>query len=128
MSFFILMIRRPPRSTLFPYTTLFRSGDDGLVLAAPPARAVELLPGLAAPEESRAIVNAHYRVDTPLSLPGGSPLLGVIGGVAQWIFLRGDVVSVTVSAADALLDMPADDIAALLWADVATALDRKSVV
>ena len=26
MSFFFLMIRRPPRSTLFPYTTLFRSG------------------------------------------------------------------------------------------------------
>src|SRR5690348_18051928 len=24
---FVLMIRRPPRSTLFPYTTLFRSGD-----------------------------------------------------------------------------------------------------
>src|SRR6202046_5798428 len=26
-SFFFLMIRRPPRSTLFPYTTLFRSND-----------------------------------------------------------------------------------------------------
>src|SRR5256884_8893246 len=26
--FFFLMIRRPPRSTLFPYTTLFRSWDD----------------------------------------------------------------------------------------------------
>src|SRR5436309_11923631 len=25
LSFFFLMIRRPPRSTLFPYTTLFRS-------------------------------------------------------------------------------------------------------
>src|SRR3712207_7173399 len=25
------MIRRPPRSTLFPYTTLFRSGDPNLV-------------------------------------------------------------------------------------------------
>src|SRR3712207_7805684 len=25
--FFFLMIRRPPRSTLFPYTTLFRSDD-----------------------------------------------------------------------------------------------------
>src|SRR6266404_5736012 len=37
--FFFLMIRRPPRSTLFPYTTLFRSrrGDDataGLKLLA----------------------------------------------------------------------------------------------
>src|SRR2546426_5198740 len=31
------MIRRPPRSTLFPYTTLFRSGDvhhDAVILAA----------------------------------------------------------------------------------------------
>src|SRR6266540_7175624 len=27
--FFFLMIRRPPRSTLFPYTTLFRSGEEG---------------------------------------------------------------------------------------------------
>src|SRR3712207_7723374 len=26
--FFFLMIRRPPRSTLFPYTTLFRSTED----------------------------------------------------------------------------------------------------
>src|SRR2546429_1672315 len=28
------MIRRPPRSTLFPYTTLFRSGGELAVLAA----------------------------------------------------------------------------------------------
>src|SRR3712207_7351859 len=28
--FFFLMIRRPPRSTLFPYTTLFRSAVDSL--------------------------------------------------------------------------------------------------
>src|SRR3712207_9380845 len=33
MYFFFLMIRRPPRSTLFPYTTLFRS----VVRGAPPA-------------------------------------------------------------------------------------------
>src|SRR2546421_5220791 len=36
--FFFLMIRRPPRSTLFPYTTLFRSQ---LVGADPLARALE---------------------------------------------------------------------------------------
>src|SRR5687767_15466938 len=34
--FFFLMIRRPPRSTLFPYTTLFRSVED---------RKIELLVG-----------------------------------------------------------------------------------
>src|SRR3989442_1970969 len=42
--FFFLMIRRPPRSTLFPYTTLFRSLDDvewrrsGTGDRAPPGR------------------------------------------------------------------------------------------
>src|SRR6266446_4517881 len=39
--FFFLMIRRPPRSTLFPYTTLFRSADRCLrssPFAAPSAR------------------------------------------------------------------------------------------
>src|SRR5256885_12721787 len=37
LSFFFLMIRRPPRSTLFPYTTLFRSGwvGRGASAAAP---------------------------------------------------------------------------------------------
>src|SRR5256885_9764117 len=32
------MIRRPPRSTLFPYTTLFRSGAGGRRLALEPDR------------------------------------------------------------------------------------------
>src|SRR3712207_9140043 len=32
--FFLLMIRRPPRSTLFPYTTLFRSRTREELLAA----------------------------------------------------------------------------------------------
>src|SRR2546430_5262507 len=34
--FFFLMIRRPPRSTLFPYTTLFRSPEAGAVVACDP--------------------------------------------------------------------------------------------
>src|SRR3712207_7337468 len=47
MHFFFLMIRRPPRSTLFPYTTLFRSEDDARVL-------VHQAAGLAAHEEEGA--------------------------------------------------------------------------
>src|SRR3712207_8987539 len=44
------MIRRPPRSTLFPYTTLFRSGlGDGL-LDEPP---LVLEPGAAAAQDER---------------------------------------------------------------------------
>src|SRR5437762_10665120 len=38
-SFFFLMIRRPPRSTLFPYTTLFRSQEP--IVEVPRMRARE---------------------------------------------------------------------------------------
>src|SRR3989442_11777536 len=41
LSFFFLMIRRPPRSTLFPYTTLFRS-NDAVLNKGPLARMVDL--------------------------------------------------------------------------------------
>ena len=50
--FFFLMLRRPPRSTLFPYTTLFRSkvlhsfkrGGVPLVLVYPPKGEAIILP------------------------------------------------------------------------------------
>src|SRR3990170_6074598 len=38
--FFFLMIRRPPRSTLFPYTTLFRSPTSPRMLSRPAPVAV----------------------------------------------------------------------------------------
>src|SRR5438034_7321700 len=41
--FFFLMIRRPPRSTLFPYTTLFRSTEVGAEIRAEIAVLEELM-------------------------------------------------------------------------------------
>src|SRR5690348_17892084 len=35
MTFFFLMLRPPPRSTLFPYTTLFRSGEGAELIVFP---------------------------------------------------------------------------------------------
>src|SRR3712207_7587150 len=47
--FFFLMIRRPPRSTLFPYTTLFRSD------VRDPLRAVDGLRGVPRQQDPRAV-------------------------------------------------------------------------
>src|SRR3712207_8977556 len=47
------MIRRPPRSTLFPYTTLFRSARDGIQ-----------------PGDEDGVAGGHARVHSPDRLPG----------------------------------------------------------
>src|SRR2546426_9229858 len=49
------MIRRPPRSTLFPYTTLFRSAFYGL-LAILPVMAIPLMAGGVTPGEVARMV------------------------------------------------------------------------
>src|SRR3712207_8013725 len=65
------MIRRPPRSTLFPYTTLFRSpgqllrqlrGSHDVLLHAVEAAAVHL-PGLAADAGRQAVVLLQAEVE-----------------------------------------------------------------
>ena len=72
------------------------------------------------PLQFRSIVNAHFKFPAPLGVPA---ILGVIGGTAEWIFSFADRISVTVSAADAVVDKDRDELAESLWADVASALD-----
>ncbi len=90
---------------------------DGVVLAVPAPVAGELLPGLVVPNEFRAILNIHFKQDTTMA----AGFAGVIGGVAEWVFAKPGIVSVTISAADARVDQPAEAIAAAVWSDVVAA-------
>jgi squalene-associated FAD-dependent desaturase len=93
--------------------------DEGVVLAVTAPVAQDLVPELSAPNAFSAIVNAHFRVG---HLPGPPhSFLGLIGGTAEWIFLKPGVISTTTSAADRLLDREAEALAAEIWRDVTRA-------
>ena len=91
------------------------ASNEGVILAVPPWVALTLVPGLSAPTEHHAIVNAHFAFTRPLAVPS---MLGLVGGTAEWLFVYPDRISVTVSAADALLDHDRADLAAIFWADI----------
>ncbi len=92
--------------------------DDAVVLAVPPRPAAALLPGLKTPAKFRAIVNAHFRCDPPPSAP---PILGVVGGLVEWLFAFPQRLSVTISNGDRLIDMPREELAQAIWRDVCQA-------
>ena len=96
--------------------------DDLVVLAVPSWDAGEQVPGLTVPTGTRPIVNAHFVIGEQVRLAGGAPFLGLVGGVAQWLFLRDGVVSATISAAGPLADEPAERVAELVWADIRKAV------
>ena len=108
----------------FGQETIALGEKDSVVLAVPPAAAADLVPDLDAPVESQPIVNAHFRLAEPAELPDELPFLGLIGGTAQWLFARGAVASITISAANAHVDEPVEKIARETWRDVAAALGR----
>ncbi|HQT62943.1 MAG: hypothetical protein B7Z75_07510 [Acidocella sp. 20-57-95] len=88
------------------------------ILAVPAWVAAELMPSLRVPNEHQAILNLHFkcRID-----PGEAGFWGLVGGVAEWVFAKGDILSVTVSAANKYAEIENDVLAAKVWADLATA-------
>lgn len=88
---------------------------DVVILAVPPVVATDLVPGLDAPTQFRAIVNAHFRVEPPAGFP---PMIGLINATTEWIFSFPGRLSVTISAADRLLETGRDELAYTIWREI----------
>jgi len=99
--------------------------DADVVLAVPPWVAAELLPDLRTPDEYQAILNIHIRAEAPDAAPAirRAGFIGLVGGAAEWVFLKPGHVSATISAANLLVDQPAGAIAALVWPEIARVLN-----
>ncbi len=95
------------------------AADDAVVLAVPPWVATTLLPGLEAPDAFESILNIHFRVAADA---GEAGFVGLVGSTAEWVFVKPDHVSVTISAANRMVDQPAEAIATAVWPDVRTVL------
>jgi squalene-associated FAD-dependent desaturase len=97
--------------------------DDAVVLAVPPWVAADLLPGLVAPDAFEAILNIHYRYAADPAGPlGEAGFIGLTSGTAEWLFMKPGHVSVTISAANSMVDDAARAIATLVWPNVVDAL------
>jgi squalene-associated FAD-dependent desaturase len=103
---------------VFDSGSIALGGRDAVILAVPAAIAARLVPALTVPDLYSPIVNAHFLADTPQQAP---LFVGIVGGAAEWIFRKRRALSVTVSAADRMVDRSAPELRDLFWRDVALA-------
>ncbi|MBV9784171.1 MAG: FAD-dependent oxidoreductase [Acidisphaera sp.] len=103
-----------------PDGTVAVAAGEAVVLAVPAWVAADLLPGLTTPDAHEAILNIHFRIGSD---PKHAGFIGLIGGTAEWMFIKPEIISVTISAANRLLDEPSPVIAEAVWRDVAAVCD-----
>ncbi|QUS40876.1 FAD-binding protein [Tardiphaga alba] len=89
--------------------------DDVVVMAVPAWSAKNLLPGVKTPTEMRAIVNAHFNYVPPA---GHAPLIGVVGGIVEWLFAFHNRLSITISNADRFVNVPREEFAQQIWDEI----------
>ena len=98
--------------------------DDLIILAIPPIQISSLLPDINLPKQSNTIINIHYRIDDRPLLPTSVNFIGLIGGNADWIFQKNDIYSVTISSANSISDLSNNDIAKIVWDEIAQIFDK----
>jgi squalene-associated FAD-dependent desaturase len=95
--------------------TIALGADDVVVMAVPAWAAKNLLPGVKTPTEFRAIVNAHFNYLPP---PGHAPLIGVVGGLVEWLFAFHNRLSITISNGDRFVNVPREQFAQQIWDEI----------
>jgi squalene-associated FAD-dependent desaturase len=110
--------KRPSlRELHFNNGTIVETAANDWVIFALPAWVVKtIVPNVDLPNDFRSIINAHYRIDDIIDPIG---LTGLVGGIAEWVFVRNGVVSATVSCAERYGTYPVRDMAFYIWKDVA---------
>lgn len=93
--------------------------NDIVISAVPPNIAGDLFDFVQAPDEFRSILNVHYHLKTT---PDVAPITGLLGSIAEWLFCRGNMVSVTVSAAESHIDQPSKVLSQKVWREIALIL------
>lgn len=92
--------------------------NHAVIVALPPEVAPAIVPGLRAPTRFAASANVHFAHEAAF---GAAPLTALVNGTSSWLFGFDGRLSVSLNAAERVLDMPHDALASAVWAEVAQA-------
>ena len=76
------------------------------------------MPELTVPDAFESICNLHFKAQMAA---GEAGFYGLLGGMAEWVFPREEVISVTISAANRYAHMDQEQISGRVWAELSKA-------
>ena len=97
---------------------------ERVVFAIPPSNIVKLFPEFSLPCDYNTILNIHYKVSFKNQKLFKNEILGFINTISQWVFVKKNCISITVSDANKFNSLDSDKITKEVWKEVCTFLGK----
>ncbi len=109
----------------FDNLTINLKTSDKVILATPLNVFGKFFPNILIPCEYNTILNIHYKLSDSILKRFKSEIIGMIESKSQWIFVKKGHISITISDANRLENMPNTMIAELVWKEVCEYLNER---
>ncbi len=98
---------------------------DRVVFAIPPSNIVKLFPDFSLPCEYNTILNIHFKVTSKNQKLFKNEIIGFINTVSQWVFIKKNCISITVSDANKFNSHDTNEITKIVWKEICTFIGEK---
>ena len=98
---------------------------EKVVFAIPPSNIVRLFPNFLLPCDYNTILNIHYKISSKNQRLFKNEIIGFVNTIAQWVFVKKDCVSITVSDANKFNNLDSNEITNEVWKEVCAFLGEK---
>ena len=101
-----------------------KSGER-VIFAIPPSNIVKLFPDFLLPCQYNTILNIHYKISSENQKLFKNEIFGLINTVSQWVFIKKNCISVTVSDANKLNTYDPNTIIEKVWEEICICIGKK---
>ena len=95
------------------------------MFAIPPSNIVKLFPDFSLPCEYNTILNIHFKVTSKNQKLFKNEIIGFINTVSQWVFIKKNCISITVSDANKFNSHDTNEITKIVWKEICTFIGEK---
>ena len=97
---------------------------ERVVFAIPPSNIVKLFPEFSLPCDYNTILNIHYKVSSKNQKLFKNEILGFVNTISQWVFVKKNCISITVSDANKFNSLDSNKITKEVWREVCAFLGK----
>ena len=99
--------------------------NDKVIFSIPPTNLSKLLGNCSLPNQYNTILNLHFKIKPEDIALFQQPIVGFINSIAQWVFIKSNHLSVTVSNANDLNSIDTEQLIMSVWGEICKYIKKK---